>query len=54
LLLALGLKDAGVGCELHTYASGGHGWGMRNTGHPCNTWPTRCGEWLEKQGWLKK
>ena len=54
LLLALGLKDAGVGCELHTYAGGGHGWGMRNTGHPCNTWPARCGEWMDKQGLLKR
>ena len=54
LLLALGLKDAGVACELHTYATGGHGWGMRQTGHPCNTWPARCGEWMDKQGWLKK
>ena len=54
LLLALGLKDAGVSCELHTYASGGHGWGLRKTGLPCNTWTDRCGEWLEKQGYLKK
>ena len=54
LLLALGLKDAGVSCELHTYASGGHGWGLRKTGHPCNTWPDRCGEWMDKQGYLKK
>jgi acetyl esterase/lipase len=54
LLLALGSKDAGVSCELHTYASGGHGWGLRKTGHPCNSWPDRCAEWMEKQGYLKK
>ncbi len=54
LLLAGELKAAGVGCELHIYATGGHGWGMRDTGHPCNTWTARCAEWMETQGWLKK
>jgi acetyl esterase/lipase len=53
LLLATELKTAGVPAELHLYASGGHGFGMRDTGHPCNTWPQRCEEWLQSQGWLK-
>ena len=52
LLLAAELKKAGVSAELHVYATGGHGYGMRNTGHPVNSWPQRCGEWLRHQGWL--
>lgn len=52
LLLALALKEAGVPAELHIYAAGGHGFGMRDIGHPCATWPARCAEWLEDQGWL--
>lgn len=52
LLLATELKKAGVSVELHVFATGGHGYGMRNTGHPVNNWPQRCGEWLRHQGWL--
>ena len=52
--LATELKAVGVSCELHVYATGGHGYGMRNTGHPVNTWPQRCLEWMTKQGYLKK
>lgn len=54
LLLASELKAVKVPCELHLYATGGHGYGMRNTGHPVNAWPDRCREWLEKEGLLKK
>ena len=54
LLLASELKSVGVSCELHMYATGGHGYGMRNTGHPVNTWPERCLEWMVKQGYAKK
>jgi acetyl esterase/lipase len=54
LFLALAMKDAGVSCELHMYATGGHGYGMRNTGHPVNTWPDRLMEWMTKQGYLKR
>jgi len=54
VLLAGELKKIGVPAELHLYATGGHGFGMRKTGHPCNTWPQRCEEWMRSQGWLKK
>jgi acetyl esterase/lipase len=53
LFLATELKAVGVPCELHVYATGGHGYGMRNTGHPVNSWPQRCLEWMTKQGYLK-
>jgi len=53
IYLALAMKDVGVSCELHMYATGGHGYGMRNTGHPVNSWPDRCLDWMTKQGYLK-
>jgi acetyl esterase/lipase len=49
----LALKKAGVPAELHVYASGGHGFGLRPSGKPCATWPQRCAEWLAAQGFLK-
>ena len=53
LLLAAELKKVGVPAELHLYATGGHGFGMRNNGDPCNAWPQRCEEWMRGQGWLE-
>ena len=49
----LALKRAGVPAELHIYASGGHGFGLRPTGKPTATWPKRCEEWLRDTGVLK-
>ncbi len=40
--------------ELHMYAKGGHGFGMRKQGLPTDHWIDRFGEWLEMQGWLKR
>ena len=54
LFLALAMKDVGVSCELHMYATGGHGYGMRNTGHPVNSFPDRLVDWMTKQGYLKR
>jgi acetyl esterase/lipase len=54
LLLAAELKKVGVSAELHMYATGGHGYGMRDTGEPVNSWPARCGEWLKRGGWLNR
>jgi acetyl esterase/lipase len=45
----LALKRAGVPAELHVYAAGGHGFGMRPGKLPVNTWPKRCEEWLRAQ-----
>jgi acetyl esterase/lipase len=53
ILIFQELRKAKIPAELHVYASGGHGYGMRNTGHPVNSWPDRCAEWLAQQGWLK-
>lgn len=49
----LALKHAGVPAELHVYTSGGHGFGMRQSGKPAATWPKRLEEWLRDQGVLK-
>ncbi len=53
VLTYLALKRVGVPAELHVYASGGHGFGLRPSDRPCSTWPQRCGEWLKDQGLLK-
>jgi len=51
--LYLALRAAGVPAELHVYATGGHGYGMRKTDKPCASWPQRCEEWLRSRGLLK-
>jgi acetyl esterase/lipase len=40
--------------ELHMYAKGGHGFGMRKHDLPTDHWIDRFADWLELQGWLKK
>ena len=49
----LALKRAGVPAELHAYAKGGHGFGLRPSQNPCSTWPTRCADWMRSQDVLK-
>ncbi len=50
----LALRRAGVRAELHVYASGGHGFGMRRTAQPCTHWPERCADWLRQEGLLRR
>lgn len=40
--------------ELHLYARGGHGFGMRKQNLPTDQWIERFGEWLSVLGLLKK
>jgi acetyl esterase/lipase len=40
--------------ELHMYAKGGHGFGMRKQNLPTDHWIDRFADWLELQGWLNK
>ena len=47
------LKKAGVPAELHLYASGGHGYGMKKVPHPCATWPDRAADWMKSRGLLE-
>ncbi len=52
-LLYLEYKKLNLPAELHIYAKGGHGFGMRKTGLPTAEWLVRVGEWLGSMGWLK-
>ena len=45
----LALRKAGVPAELHIFATGGHGYGMRPGKEPYAEWPKRCEEWLRVQ-----
>ena len=40
--------------ELHMYATGGHGFGMRKQNIPADHWIDRFADWLALQGLLKK
>jgi acetyl esterase/lipase len=51
LHIATELRKAGVPAELHIYATGGHGYGMRDTGEVVNTWPQRAADWLKQKPW---
>jgi acetyl esterase/lipase len=42
----LQLKQAKVPAELHIYAKGGHGYGLRRTELPVTTWPQAVETWL--------
>jgi acetyl esterase/lipase len=53
LKLFQALRDAGVSAELHVYAAGGHGFGMRRSDQPWAAWPQRCEEWMRSRGFLK-
>lgn len=49
IALFLALKQAGVPGELHIYAAGGHGFGLRASDFPASSWPQRCESWLVQQ-----
>ncbi len=44
----LALKKAGVPSEMHLYATGGHGYGLRKVDSPVHTWPERAARWLQE------
>jgi acetyl esterase/lipase len=52
VVMYLALKRANVATELHVYAHGGHGFGVRRSSLPCSTWTDRCVAWLQNQGML--
>ena len=45
-------KNANRSVELHIYAKGSHGFGMKKQGLPTDHWIERFGEWLQSQGFL--
>ncbi|MFT5131096.1 MAG: acetyl esterase/lipase [Rhodothermales bacterium] len=54
VLLYAELKRHGVAGELHVFAQGGHGYGMRPTDLPVTHWPKQMAAWLRGSGWLTK
>jgi acetyl esterase/lipase len=50
LALSSAWRDAGRPIELHLYAQGGHGFGMKEQGLPADHWIERFSEWLQSQG----
>ncbi|MSR31127.1 MAG: alpha/beta hydrolase [Gemmataceae bacterium] len=53
VLLYAELKKFEVPAELHIYAKGGHGFGLRPSSSPASTWPARCAEWMKNMGFLQ-
>ena len=47
LVYAQALKSVKVPVELHVYAKGGHGYGLRPSENPVSHWPERAAEWLK-------
>lgn len=48
LLFAAELKKVGVPAEVHVFATGGHGYGLRHVdGQPVTDWPEPCTAWLK-------
>ena len=53
-MLYLEYKKRDLSAELHIYAKGGHGFGMRKDAKPISDWPQRCGEWMKSLGYLDR
>jgi Esterase/lipase len=53
VVMYLALKQAGIPVELHVYAAGGHGFGVRKKNLPCSKWTEQCAQWLVNLGKLK-
>jgi len=50
LVYYIALKKAGVAAEMHLYAEGKHGFGLRRTNFPITTWPDLLETWLRTIG----
>ena len=48
------LKKAGVPVEMHLYAQGGHGFGLRRTELPITGWPQLVESWLKTIGMISE
>jgi acetyl esterase/lipase len=49
----LALKRARIDAELHVYASGGHGFGVRRNDGPCAGWTQTCADWMRNRRFLQ-
>jgi dienelactone hydrolase len=50
--LYLEYKKRDLSAELHVFAKGGHGFGMRKDKDPVSEWPARCSDWMRSVGLL--
>ncbi|MGV3664021.1 MAG: alpha/beta hydrolase [Prosthecobacter sp.] len=51
-LLYLEYKKKNLPSELHIYAKGGHGFGMKKKGLAVDHWPDRVAEWMKSMGYI--
>jgi len=51
-LMLIELKRKGVPAELHVFAKGGHGYGLRPSKDPVSGWPKLCEQWMRASGFL--
>ena len=54
LAYAAALDSAGVPAEVHLFAKGGHGYGLRASDHPVSKWPKLCEAWMRETGILER
>ncbi len=52
-LLLSRLKEHNVPAELHVYQDGGHGYGIRQHGHPVSKWHHHLAAWLDSNSYFK-
>jgi acetyl esterase/lipase len=53
LFYYLALKNAKVPAEMHLFADGGHGYGLRDSDKAVISWPKRAEEWMRGLGVLE-
>ncbi len=53
LFYYLALKEAKVPAEMHLFAKGGHGYGLRKSNLAVSSWPKLAEEWMRRLGILK-
>jgi acetyl esterase/lipase len=54
LIYYVALKKAGIAVEMHLYAQGGHGFGLRRTKFPITEWPQLVETWLRTIGMISE
>lgn len=54
LVPAMKLNELKVPFTLHLYPTGGHGYGLRDTGLPVQAWPQRAADWMKQQKLLDR
>ena len=47
------LDAQGIPVELHLFAKGGHGYGLRPSQNPVSQWPNLCEAWMRESGFLE-